>query len=127
MAVWLEASRDVASLLGFKDHPFRRATNGTHGMGKGRHGKGGADLVVEVPEGTVVRGAPGSPTGDLHFGDLAKVDLRLFANLGGNRDLVAKYPWMRGSRSVTRVSSSCKPCNPPRTWVTTSAAPSPAS
>jgi GTP-binding protein len=63
--VWLEASRNVASLLGFKDHPFRRAGSGTHGMGKGRHGKGGADLVVPVPEGTVVRSLDGAVLADL--------------------------------------------------------------
>jgi GTP-binding protein len=63
--VWLEASRDVASLLGFKDHPFRRATNGTHGMGKGRHGKGSSDLVVPVPEGTAVRTLDGEVVADL--------------------------------------------------------------
>jgi len=53
--VWLQADRNVASLLAFRDHPHRRATSGTHGMGKQRHGAGGADLVVHVPEGTVVR------------------------------------------------------------------------
>jgi GTP-binding protein len=63
--VWLEASRDTASLLGFKNHPFRRAGNGTHGMGKGRHGKSGSELVVPVPEGTVVRSLDGTVLADL--------------------------------------------------------------
>ena len=31
--VWLEATPNEASLLGFRDHPFRRATNGVHGRG----------------------------------------------------------------------------------------------
>ncbi|MBO0747051.1 MAG: GTPase ObgE [Acidimicrobiaceae bacterium] len=53
--VWLVADRNVASLYGFRDHPHRRAGNGTHGSGKGRHGRSGADLIVPVPEGTVVR------------------------------------------------------------------------
>ncbi|MFP5326018.1 MAG: GTPase ObgE [Acidimicrobiia bacterium] len=53
--VWLVADRNVASLLAFKDHPHRAAEKGVHGMGKGRHGKRGADVVVTVPEGTVVR------------------------------------------------------------------------
>jgi GTP-binding protein len=34
-------------------------------MGKGRHGKGGADLVVPVPEGTVVRSLDGAVLADL--------------------------------------------------------------
>ena len=55
--VWLRASRNVASLLAFRDHPHRKATSGTHGSGKKQHGVGGHDLVVDVPEGTVVYGA----------------------------------------------------------------------
>ncbi|HWG73978.1 MAG TPA: GTPase ObgE [Acidimicrobiales bacterium] len=63
--VWLVADRNVASLLGFRDHPHRRGGNGTHGQGKGRHGKAGADLEVAVPEGTVVRDATGEVIADL--------------------------------------------------------------
>jgi GTP-binding protein len=53
--VWLVADRNVASLLAFRDHPHRRAADGVHGKGKDQHGKSGDDLVVAVPEGTVVR------------------------------------------------------------------------
>lgn len=53
--VWLVADRNVASLLAFRDHPHRRAGNGVHGKGKDLHGKRGEDLIVSVPEGTVVR------------------------------------------------------------------------
>ena len=60
--VWLVADRNVASLLGFRDHPHRRAGNGVHGKGKDLHGKRGADQQVHVPEGTVVR--------DLYTGEL---------------------------------------------------------
>lgn len=63
--VWLVADRNVASLYGFRDHPHRRAGNGTHGMGKGRHGKAGGDLEVPVPEGTVVRDSGGQVVADL--------------------------------------------------------------
>ncbi len=54
-SVWLEADRNVASLLAFRDHPHRIADSGTHGQGSKRHGRRGQDLVVKVPEGTVVR------------------------------------------------------------------------
>ena len=37
--VWLVADHNVASLLAFRDHPHRRAADGTHGSGKGRHGR----------------------------------------------------------------------------------------
>jgi GTP-binding protein len=69
--VWLVADHNVASLLAFRDHPFRRGGDGTHGMGKGRHGKGGADVTVPVPPGTVVRDrADGTVLADLvHVGD----------------------------------------------------------
>ena len=63
--VCLVADRNVASLLGFRDHPHRRAGNGGHGMGKARHGKAGSDLEVPVPEGTVVRDASGAVLADL--------------------------------------------------------------
>ena len=63
--VWLVASRDVASLLAFKDHPHRRAENGTHGAGRARHGRNGADVFVKVPEGTVVKDREGSVVADL--------------------------------------------------------------
>jgi GTP-binding protein len=63
--VWLVADRNVASLLAFKDHPHRRAESGTHGMGKKRHGSGGQDLLVPVPEGTVVSTLEGEVLADL--------------------------------------------------------------
>jgi GTP-binding protein len=63
--VWLVADRNVASLYGFRDHPHRRAGDGTHGMGKARHGKSGASVDVGVPEGTVVRALDGEVLVDL--------------------------------------------------------------
>jgi GTP-binding protein len=63
--VWLVADRDVASLLAFRDHPHRRAEKGAHGQGKGRHGARGADALVRVPEGTLVRSKTGEPLADL--------------------------------------------------------------
>ena len=63
--VWLIADHDVASLLGFRDHPHRAAEKGTHGMGKARHGARGSDTVVKVPEGTVVKALDGTVVADL--------------------------------------------------------------
>ncbi|HEX6418009.1 MAG TPA: GTPase ObgE [Acidimicrobiales bacterium] len=68
--VWLVADHNVASLLAFQDHPFRRAGDGTHGKGKGRHGRSGNDLEVPVPPGTVVRDRDGTVLADIvHAGD----------------------------------------------------------
>src|SRR5580698_8455761 len=63
--VWLVASVNQASLLGFRDHPHRRAKDGRHGQGKRRHGAGGSALEVPVPVGTVVRSAGGEVIADL--------------------------------------------------------------
>jgi GTPase len=63
--VWLVASHNQASLLGFRDHPHRAATSGTHGTGKKKHGASGSDLEVPVPIGTVVRSADGVVVADL--------------------------------------------------------------
>jgi GTPase len=63
--VWLVASVNQSSLLGFRDHPFRRATDGGHGTGQKKHGARGKDILVPVPVGTVVRDAEGAVQCDL--------------------------------------------------------------
>ncbi len=63
--VWLVASTNESSLLGFRDHPFRRATDGGHGSGQKRHGARGKDVEVSVPVGTVVRHRDGTLVCDL--------------------------------------------------------------
>jgi GTP-binding protein len=63
--VWLEADHNQASLLGFRDHPFRRATDGQHGTSKRQHGSRGKDVVVSVPVGTTVFSAEGELLIDL--------------------------------------------------------------
>ena len=76
--VWLVASTNEASLLGFRDHPFRRGENGGHGKGKKRHGSRGADTVSMVPVGTQVY----TLDGDL-LCDLAGEGDRWLAAAGG--------------------------------------------
>ncbi len=63
--VWLEADPNQASLLGFRDHPFRRATDGQHGTSKRQHGARGKEIVVHVPVGTVVTTTEGEIVADL--------------------------------------------------------------
>jgi GTP-binding protein len=63
--IWLVADHNSASLLSFRDHPHRRADNGTHGSGKSKHGHAGKDLVVAVPVGTVIHDADGKLLADL--------------------------------------------------------------
>src|SRR5580704_15893137 len=63
--VWLVASVNQSSLLGFRDHPHRRATDGVHGQGQKKHGARGKDITVPVPVGTVVRDSRGAVQCDL--------------------------------------------------------------
>lgn len=63
--VWLVADRNMASLISFKDKPHRKAVSGTHGKGKNLHGANAPDLIVHVPEGTVVRTREGELIADL--------------------------------------------------------------
>ena len=52
-------------LLAYRDHPHRKASSGTHGKGQKLHGRKGENLVVSVPEGTVVRDREGEVLADL--------------------------------------------------------------
>ena len=63
--VWLVADHNVPSLLAFRDHPHRRAEDGTHGTSKKAHGKAGTDTIVSVPEGTIVSDRDGTVLADL--------------------------------------------------------------
>src|SRR5205085_2904033 len=68
--VWLVADRNVASLLAFRDHPHRKAEDGTHGQGKKKHGATGEGITIHVPEGTQVKDPDGQLLADLaHHGD----------------------------------------------------------
>ena len=76
--VWLVASHNQSSLLGFRDHPHRRGGDGGHGGGKKKHGARGDDLEVPVPVGTRAHG----PDGELLV-DLVGVGDRWLAGEGG--------------------------------------------
>ncbi len=61
----VEADARVATLLDYRRHPHREAGDGTHGQGDLQHGRRGADLVLPVPVGTVVRDSSGTLLADL--------------------------------------------------------------
>lgn len=60
--VYLRANRQLATLLDFKYRKAYLAERGAHGLGARKTGKDGADIVIEIPCGTVVRNAE---TGEL--------------------------------------------------------------
>ena len=55
--VIFEVDPSMATLLDLHRRPVRRAGNGKQGSGSNRSGADGADLVVTVPDGTVVKTA----------------------------------------------------------------------
>ncbi len=55
--VVIEAQESLSSLSEYRFGKHYRAENGANGSGKNRHGKNGADLVLKVPRGTVIRDA----------------------------------------------------------------------
>ena len=63
--VILEVDPSTATLLDYHRRPVRKAGNGKQGSGSNRNGADGADLVVKVPNGTVVLASDGSVLADL--------------------------------------------------------------
>ena len=63
--VIIEVDPGVATLLDFHRRPVRRAGPGKAGQGSNRNGAQGADLVLRVPDGTVVKTSDGEVLADL--------------------------------------------------------------
>ncbi len=78
-SVVLEASGRKHSLLDFRYRNLFRAESGRNGAGRNRYGRGGEDLVIEVPVGTV---AKDPLTGEI-LADLTEPSQRWVAASGG--------------------------------------------
>ncbi|MEU7042963.1 GTPase ObgE [Streptomyces varsoviensis] len=63
--VILVVDQSVTTLLDYHHSPHRKATNGKPGEGGNRSGKDGGDLVLPVPDGTVVLDKNGEILADL--------------------------------------------------------------
>jgi GTPase len=63
--VIFEVDPGMATLLDLHRRPMRRAGNGKQGAGSHRSGADGGDLVVAVPDGTVVKAEDGEVLADL--------------------------------------------------------------
>jgi GTPase len=63
--VILEVDPSTATLLDFHRRPVRKAGNGRQGSGSNRSGADGTDLIVKVPNGTVVLAEDGRVLADL--------------------------------------------------------------
>ncbi|QYJ04439.1 GTPase ObgE [Nocardioides panacisoli] len=64
-SVVLRVDPDVTTLVDYHHSPKRRAENGGQGAGDRKNGSNGADLVLPVPDGTVVSRAGGDVIADL--------------------------------------------------------------
>jgi GTP-binding protein len=64
-SVILRVDQSVTTLVDYHHSPRRTAEHGGHGAGGHRNGSHGADLVLPVPDGTVVRRANGEVLADL--------------------------------------------------------------
>ncbi len=63
--VRLVVDAQTTTLLEYHHSPHRHATSGTQGMGDDRDGANGEDLVLRVPDGTVVKSPDGTVLADL--------------------------------------------------------------
>lgn len=80
--VVLEVDPQVTTLLEYHHSPHRRAASGTEGMGNDRDGAKAADVVLKVPDGTVVK----TPRGEVLV-DLVGAGTRLVIAAGGRGGL----------------------------------------
>ncbi len=63
--VVLAVDPNLTTLLDLQHHPHQKATSGRPGQGSNRDGAAGEDVVLHVPDGTVVTGPGGEPVADL--------------------------------------------------------------
>ena len=78
----LRVDPQATTLLDYHHHPHRKATNGKPGAGDERNGADGGDLVLPVPEGTVVKDGNGEV-----IVDLVGLDAEFFVAKGGRGGL----------------------------------------
>lgn len=78
-SVVLLADAGVSTLLAFRYRTLFRAERGRHGQGSNKTGRSGADLVIRVPVGTVIKDAEGTRI----LADLAEDGRRFVAAAGG--------------------------------------------
>ena len=74
-----EVDEGLNTLIDLRYKKIYKASQGSHGEGKGCHGKNASDLIIKVPLGTVITDADTN----LVIGDLIKKGDRVVAALGG--------------------------------------------
>jgi GTPase len=90
-SIYLEACPDMTTLLDFQYKSYFKADDGDRGARKNMFGRGGKDLIIKVPVGTVVR----DPIQQITIGDLTSPGQKLLVAEGG-----------RGGRGNARFKSN---------------------
>ena len=98
-SIIIMADGSLSTLLDFKYHPNYKAESAEHGKGSNKHGKSGEDLVLKVPQGTVIKDS----VSGLILGDLVVPGQSVIAARGG-----------RGGRGNAQFVSSTNQA--PRHW-----------
>ena len=84
-SVIVETDPQLSSLIDYRYKHHFRAQRGTHGQGARKHGKDGADLVLRVPLGTVIRELdPATQTPLYEIADLTQPGERVVVAPGGH-------------------------------------------
>ncbi len=78
--VWVEASKDLNTLIDYRYKQHFKAKTGMHGMGRDRHGKAGDDVTIMVPVGTQII----EDETDVIMADLTEDGERILLAKGGN-------------------------------------------
>ena len=82
-SIYMVARANLNTLLNYRFQKKFEAARGAHGEGSRRTGKSGADIVLEVPIGTVVYER--TPEGEtVQLADLTTPDVRIVVAKGGN-------------------------------------------
>ena len=82
-SVWLVADENLNTLVDFRHQRIFKAQRGENGMGAQRYGKGGEDIEIRVPVGTVVV----NTATDEVIGDMTAHEQRLLVAQGGRGGL----------------------------------------
>lgn len=78
--VYVEAVEGLNTLIDYRYQQHHKAERGGHGMGKQRHGRGGADKTLKVPVGTQIY----EEDRETLIADLTEVGQRVMVAEGGN-------------------------------------------
>ena len=102
--IWLQATRNLNTLVDFRHEKLFKARRGENGMGSQMYGRGGDDLTILVPMGTVVHNVET----DEVIGDLSEDGQRLLVARGGKGGLGN----MHFKSSVNRAPRQSTPGEP---------------